>query len=71
MLLLHRIETLLLSLNPPCLDHRFQEPCTNLQNAIALRVVIIVELLHHPLEIHRILRSHARLTPTTSSPSRL
>ena len=59
MLCTHRVESLLLCITSVFLLYRLREPGTNLQNAIASLVFVVVELLHHSLEIHRILRSHA------------
>ena len=54
-LLAHRVESLLLSLTSALLLYRLRESSSNLQNAVAALVLVVVELLHHSLEVHRIL----------------
>ena len=60
-LLAHRVESLLLSLTSALLLYRLRESSSNLQNAVTALVLVVVELLHHSLEVHRILQSHASL----------
>lgn len=54
-LLAHRVESLLLSLTSALLLYRLRKSSSNLQNAVASLVLVVVELLHHSLEVHRIL----------------